>query len=201
VATTQRFTRGMNGGNKKKFIQENKEFILKYLSMFGEDDCTERFQVDRLTLEGLMDSHYQLLDPLTELEKSILMSKMAMESVRQLRFEVSKLKKEFEGFQGSVSEQLTEKFFKPLLQNVLKAPRRSANSWDRVPGLELLTVAAKESPAEDPLYAEALKLRMDRQQITPGILQQRLRISRERAARLSGQLEEDPRINLSKIPS
>jgi len=133
----------LKGGQKEKFIAENRDFILKYCQLFGVDDCLKQFKLTKETLENIEDypERVRVIEPLSQIDKVEITSRIAIESTRELRHEVNALKKQFEEFQDAVSMQLVNKIFKPIMETI-KLPASIEKIEDKTLNLEDITPKA-----------------------------------------------------------
>lgn len=110
----------IKGGTKAKFLNDNRNFILNYLELFGKEDTMAKFNLQYDTLESLLfkGSAPQRNIVKDRFERVELKAQIATVAVEELKAEIRDLKSQFEDFQASVALQLVNKIFKPLMQQI-----------------------------------------------------------------------------------
>ena len=130
---------GMNGGQKAFWLRTHREDVLGYLESHDEDETRRHFGIAREydfeALRKCWDFEAWHKVP-TKLEKLETLIKIQQEDIIQQRKEIRELKQLFFTFRESVSDQLTAKFFLPLmkaairLEPELETPKEIINPLD-----------------------------------------------------------------------
>lgn len=118
--------RGLRGGAKNLWIRCHKEEILNYCTRFGEERCRRHFGLNRDNILPELE-HRPVKDKTTDILQEDFRFKrveygeyeILHQDVIALRNEVLELKRLFALFEDSISGQLVQKFFKPLLSRAL----------------------------------------------------------------------------------
>lgn len=110
----------MKGEVKRKFLEDEREFILKYRDLFGDGDTLVQFNMQPDTLSHLLSREpRQVQDRVKDrIERAELKASMAIAACHDLRMELLELSKQFGEFQNAVADQLIEKIFRPMLSNI-----------------------------------------------------------------------------------
>jgi hypothetical protein len=113
----------MNGGKKALWLRAHREEILGYLDSHGQDETCRRYGIAREynfeELRYCWDFEAWHKGP-TKLEQLEGLIKIQEEDIIQQRKEIRELKQLFLTFRESVSDQLTAKFFLPLMKAAIK---------------------------------------------------------------------------------
>lgn len=114
----------LNGGAKQLWINQNRKLILDYHLQFGEAATLQQFNMKAGTLRRILEHERQGTQYASrdEIDRALLRADVTEMGVRELRHEVKELKNEYGRFTESVSSQLVEKFFYPLLQSMVRLP-------------------------------------------------------------------------------
>jgi len=111
--------KGMKGGKKQLYLKQNRTVIRSYYAKYGAEDTCVKYNMTIQTLEKLLKSS----DPIPRKDdRAVMIAQIANERSLSVLRELEDLKKQYAGFVDSLSTQITEKFFKPLLQSKLELP-------------------------------------------------------------------------------
>lgn len=113
----------MSGGEKSLFIRQHKEEILQCYHQKGGAYCLREYHLQSTTLERLLKAPGYI--PNSELspgDKASLMVQRLEADNRELKKEIQRLRAEYLLFTDTVSDQLSDKLFKPFLRAVIQLP-------------------------------------------------------------------------------
>ena len=114
----------LSGGKKQLFLKEHRAEIKAYYARYGAEETCRQYNMKTSTLESFLNSS----EPLSRKDdRAVLLAQIANERSLTVLREIDELKRQYSTFVDSVSTQITDKFFKPLLQSKLEIP----------PGLEV----------------------------------------------------------------
>lgn len=116
--------RELTGGRKQLWINQNRQLIIDYCREFGEAETCEKFNLKKDTLTRIIQREGERYrnDALIDVERAHMLAQINDAGIRELKHEIKDLKREYSKFTESVSVQLVEKFFNPLLQRVIVLP-------------------------------------------------------------------------------
>jgi len=110
----------LRGGQKNMWLRHHRSMVLDFYAEFGEEPTKQQFCLTHDTLERFVQfEHKPYQRPFTKVDQALLKAEIAEEGARQLSKEVIELKEQFAKFQETVSKQMVEKFFIPLLQSTI----------------------------------------------------------------------------------
>jgi hypothetical protein len=116
VLMTSNLQPGTKGGKKQLFLKEHRSEILAYYRRFGVEDTCSRYNMMVETLEKLLRSP----EPLNLKDsRALTLAQIADKRSQAVSQDIERLKIQYSQFVEQVSDQLANKFFKPLLQNDL----------------------------------------------------------------------------------
>ena len=118
------FHPGLNGGKKQLWLRLHREEVLTYFELHGEAATRERYNIVK------DDTWSRLLNPdvsrpkskLTKADRAIARAEIAEQGLRELRREVRELKEQYGDFVPLVADQITRKFFIPLVSGSIELP-------------------------------------------------------------------------------
>jgi len=114
---------GLKGGQKAMYLREHREEILDYLQAHGEVETRRRYGVSRLDVISEVEKNWDFAarhKGITPTEKLKLEMAIQAEDIIDLKKEIKELKQLFLTFRESVGDQLTAKFFVPLMKAAIK---------------------------------------------------------------------------------
>lgn len=112
---------GISGGQKRMWLRQHREEVLRYLKENGEETTCKYFHLHQFTLEQFLASEAEpLKDSFSKADRALARVDVMDAGLMELRRELRDLKEAFALFQDTVSTQLTEKFFKPLLERAIQ---------------------------------------------------------------------------------
>ena len=115
--------RELKGGQKALWLNLNREIVLDYLEVHGDDETRRHFgltthnSLDELKKRWFIESQHKSVSPIDRLRLDV---EIVASDNANLRKEIRQLKEDFFKFQESVSDQLTKKFFIPLMRAAIK---------------------------------------------------------------------------------
>lgn len=112
----------LNGGLKHNWLQVHRAEVLAYLEAHGELAARERFNIRKTTWDSFIKPKVRQHKPFTTADKAIDKAEITAEGLREVRREVKELKEQYGQFVPLLAEQLTQKFFKPLLAGKIELP-------------------------------------------------------------------------------
>ena len=113
----------MSGGKKQHWLRIHRGQILAYFKAHGELATREKYNMKQDTWNRFMNpSASQPNTNLTKSDKAILRAEISEQGLRDVRKEVKELKENYGKFTDTVSTQLSDKFFKPLLREKIELP-------------------------------------------------------------------------------
>lgn len=124
----------MKGGPKHKWYEDHQPEVLQFYHLHGKDETMQEFGIRReSTLNSIINMKPRW--KLDEQEKRIdrLQDRVlqAEERLRIYRHEQIDLTEQYQAFVPAISEQITEKFIKPLFSLVIKLPPALEEKGDR----------------------------------------------------------------------
>jgi hypothetical protein len=115
--------RELKGGSKALWLNLHRDEVLDYLETHGDAE-TRRFfgltthnSLDDLKTRWFFESRHKSVSPIDRLRLDV---EIVASDNANLRKEIRQLKEDFFKFQESVSDQLTKKFFIPLMRAAIK---------------------------------------------------------------------------------
>lgn len=120
----QKIDKSMSGGKKSMYLRNNRPEIMAFFEAHGERATRERYNIKK------DDTWRRLLNPatnqpnprLTKADKAALRAEIAEEGLREVKREVKDLREQYAQFVPLVADELTNKFFKPLLSGKVELP-------------------------------------------------------------------------------
>ena len=115
---------GMKGGAKQKWLRLHRDEVITYFELHGEQATRDRYNIlkDETWRRLLNPNTRQPKSKLTKADRAIARAEIAEEGLREVKREVGELKMQFGRFVPLVANQITEKFFVPLLSGKLELP-------------------------------------------------------------------------------
>ena len=114
----------MKGGTKQKWLRLHRDEILAYYDANGEAATRARYNIRKdETWRRLLDPN--ILQPktkLTKADRAIARVEIAEEGLRELRGEVKDMKQQFGRFIPYLADEITRKFFVPLMSGKVELP-------------------------------------------------------------------------------
>lgn len=111
--------RKMTGGEKHKWLRENRQIVLDYLAKYGKGTAMIRFGISHPeTLDSLIEKDCENDLPVNsyEVRLAVATARRAIESAKQAHIEIRGLEQSYEHFIESLANQLNQKFLLPLLR-------------------------------------------------------------------------------------
>lgn len=115
--------KGTKAGTKNNWLRTHRDEVLVYYSEHGEKATREKYNIVKdLTWQHLLDGYSTPAAKLTKADRAIMKAEIAQEAANELKAEVKELKRQYGSFVSLLGEQLTQKFFIPLLRDKIEIP-------------------------------------------------------------------------------
>lgn len=116
--------KGMSGGTKQKWLRLHREEVLAYLEHFGEVATRAKYNIRKQeTWDRLLSPNtLQPKTKFTKADKAIMRAEIAEAGLREVRSEVRDLKEQYGRFVPFLADEITRKFFVPLLSGKVELP-------------------------------------------------------------------------------
>jgi len=134
---------GMNGGRKAFYLRAHSAEILDYLQEHGEVETRRHYGINRDDVIKEIEEHWGLNErnkPLSANAKLRLQMNIMEADIKDLKSELHQIKELFFTFREGVGEQLTQKFFIPLLKSAIKLDPKLEEPKDKVNPLDIVHV-------------------------------------------------------------
>lgn len=117
------FKPGMSGGEKQLWLRLHRDEVLAFFEAHGEVATRERYNIVKdTTWEHFLKGRQVRVSKLTKADRAIARAEIAEQGLRDVRHEVSELKDSYGRFVPLLADQITDKFFKPLLSGKIELP-------------------------------------------------------------------------------
>lgn len=111
-----------SGGRKNLQLRLHKDEVLSYLSEHGPDATRDYYKLTATTFNRLVSNGYKTPEKTKKLDIMRDKFELVRSDNAAMRRELRELRELFGNFTEVVSDQLTEKFFKPLIQSAIALP-------------------------------------------------------------------------------
>jgi len=130
----------LSGGAKNHWLKNNRDLVLGYYEQFGREATMKQFNLRDTTLDDFLNRpephNSRFHSRIDKADEALAMAEMAEVGVAEARKEVRELKEEWTTFIESVSSQLVQRFFIPLLQQNITL----SNELDIKPESDMLKI-------------------------------------------------------------
>lgn len=110
----------LKGGQKMLWLRQHRQEVLTYHHLHGAAATCRKYHMKSTTLDSFLSfAPDQKRLGVADHEKIEALFAINQEAVREVKLQVNDLKKNYSQFCDIVSTRLSDKFFKPLLQNVI----------------------------------------------------------------------------------
>ena len=106
---------GLSGGPKQKWLREHRQEVMSYYNEHDPDATMKRYNIRPMTLDNFLREKQIHQDKLSKADKAVIRAEIVEQGLREVRHEVAEMKKQYEEFVPLIANQLTDKFFIPLL--------------------------------------------------------------------------------------
>lgn len=115
---------GMSGGRKNMFLRLNRAEVMAYYEANGEAATRERYNIKKqVTWDHLMNPKARRPNTkLSKADRALLRAEIAEQASRDAKREVQGLKDMYNQFIPHLANQLSEKFFIPLIAGKIELP-------------------------------------------------------------------------------
>lgn len=114
---------GLSGGSKQKWLRLHREEVLTYYEAHGEAATRERYNIRKdTTWQNFLNGRQARITKFTKADKAIARAEITEQGLRDARRDIHELEDKFSKFVPHLANEITEKFFKPLLTGVVELP-------------------------------------------------------------------------------
>ena len=116
--------RSLKGGQKDLALRTHRAEILAYFEAHGEVATREWYNIRKNeTWQHFLSPREVRHKMLTKADKAIIRSEIAEEGLREVKREVRDLKEQYGKFVPYLADEITRKFFVPLLSGKVELPK------------------------------------------------------------------------------
>lgn len=114
---------GLSGGSKQKWLRLHREEVLTYYELHGEVATRERYNICKdTTWQHFLNGRQVRMGKFTKADKAIARAEIAEQGLRDVKREVRELKDQYGRFIPLLADQITRKFFVPLMSGKVELP-------------------------------------------------------------------------------
>lgn len=114
---------GLSGGSKQKWLRLHREEVLTYYEAHGEAATRERYNIRKdTTWQNFLNGRQARMTKFTKADKAIARAEIAEQGLRDVRREVHELKDQYGKFIPLLADEITRKFFVPLMSGKVELP-------------------------------------------------------------------------------
>lgn len=114
--------KGVNGGKKQHFLRVNRAEILAHAEKYGEASTMLKYNIKKSTWDSFINRADAVNRKMSRADKATLRAEIAEQGLREVKRDVNELKESYSRFVPHLADQITEKFFKPLLSGKIELP-------------------------------------------------------------------------------
>lgn len=118
-----RAAKGLSGGRKHHFLVVHREEIIAYYEIHGEEATRAQYSIAKdTTWYNFLNGKPPRKRKLAKIDRLEARVGIAEEKARSANARVNELERQYSLFVPSLADQLTKKFFVPLVQGVIELP-------------------------------------------------------------------------------
>ncbi len=115
--------KALKGGEKNLALRQHKSEILAFYEQNGEQATRERYNIRKdTTWKHFLNGRQVRMAKLTKADKAIARAEIAEEGLRDVRREIRELKDQYGQFVPYLADEITRKFFVPLMSGKVELP-------------------------------------------------------------------------------
>lgn len=117
------FKPSMSGGAKQLWLRLHRDEVMAFFEAHGEAAARERYNIRKdTTWEHFLKGRQVRVAKLTKADKAIARAEIAEQGLRDVKREVRALKDQYGRFVPLLADQITRKFFIPLMSGKVELP-------------------------------------------------------------------------------